>query len=143
MIPSPSPIEEDSSYVKDKAAKIAFLEKIISFVQSELNSPVHAQPKRIVSGLEPEKTCHFLQMLVVAATSHKQQERAETKDIDDEIKSLDEMPVAAEGSEKSNNETGNANRSDLISEILRVVTQRQRCGNEHHWLTYWSVGSSD
>ena len=32
------------------------------------------------------------------------------------------MPVAAEGSEKSNNETVNANRSELISEILRLVT---------------------
>ena len=52
-----------------KEAKRAFLRRVIGLVEARLNVKVEARPKKIIAGLEPERTCHFLQLLVVAATS--------------------------------------------------------------------------
>jgi len=54
--------------VKEKTDKILFLDKIIGFVEAALNTKIDASPAKIVSGLESEKTCHFLQLFVIAAT---------------------------------------------------------------------------
>ena len=60
--------EKISANIKDKHEKIAFLNKIIESIESILDVKIEARPAKIVSGLEPEKTCHFLQLLAVAAT---------------------------------------------------------------------------
>ena len=122
MFLSSSSTEEDSSNVKDKASKIAFLEKIIALIQSELNAPIHAQPKRIVSGLEPENTCHFLQMLVVAAISYKEQQRDEARDVDEGSISHDAIHISEEGCERNNTESVNnkANFDDAQREPIET-----------------------
>ncbi|GMI46905.1 hypothetical protein TrCOL_g2573 [Triparma columacea] len=59
----------DSKNVKEKAAKIQYLETIIQAVGSHLNTIVDARPAKIVAGLEADNTCRFLQLLALAATN--------------------------------------------------------------------------
>ena len=59
----------DSKNVKDKQAKIQYLERIIQAVGSHLNTIVDARPAKIVAGLEAENTCTFLQLLALAANN--------------------------------------------------------------------------
>ncbi|GMH58238.1 hypothetical protein TrST_g4541 [Triparma strigata] len=59
----------DSKNVKEKAAKIDYLEKIVKHVGAHLNTIVDARPAKIVAGLEAENTCRFLQLLALAASN--------------------------------------------------------------------------
>ncbi|GMH61171.1 hypothetical protein TrRE_jg12709 [Triparma retinervis] len=59
----------DSKNVKEKSAKIQYLETIIQAVGAHLNTIVDARPAKIVAGLEAENTCRFLQLLALAATN--------------------------------------------------------------------------
>ena len=58
-----------SSNVKDKASKLTFLDKVTRHVENVLNTDVDLSSKKVVAGLEPEKTCAFLRLLALAATS--------------------------------------------------------------------------
>mmetsp|Transcript_26930 Transcript_26930/g.72256 ORF Transcript_26930/g.72256 Transcript_26930/m.72256 type:complete len:443 (+) Transcript_26930:115-1443(+) len=59
--------ELDGKGMKDKGAKIAYLEKIIKLVGVVLNTLVDTKSAKIVAGLEPENTNRLLQLLAVAA----------------------------------------------------------------------------
>jgi hypothetical protein len=59
--------ELDSANVTEKQQKIDFLEKIIKFVGTHLNTLVEAQPLKIVAGMDAANTNRFLQLLAVAA----------------------------------------------------------------------------
>eukprot|EP00741_Cyanophora_paradoxa_P006117 tig00000944_g5932.t1 len=58
--------ELDSQNIKDKDAKVNYLNKIIDCVGIALGQNVPAKPLKIVAGLEPEATNSFLQMLAQA-----------------------------------------------------------------------------
>ncbi|XP_059149922.1 TRAF3-interacting protein 1-like isoform X2 [Physella acuta] len=58
--------EMNSENVKEKDAKIAFLQKAIDMVSAVNGKPVSAKPIKIVAGHEPEKTNEFLQALADA-----------------------------------------------------------------------------
>ncbi|KAG0559279.1 hypothetical protein M758_10G091500 [Ceratodon purpureus] len=58
--------EQISSNMKDKESKVAYLWKIVNCVGITLNAHVPARPLKIVSGMEPEQTNIFLQMLAAA-----------------------------------------------------------------------------
>ncbi len=60
----------ESSNVKEKQAKLQFLEKLIFFLENELSRSINVKPMKIVSGQEPEMTCYMLQIFTVLAT-HK------------------------------------------------------------------------
>jgi TRAF3-interacting protein 1 len=51
--------------------KVAWLTKIIDFVSAQSGSPVTANPKKIIAGLEPENTNQFLQLLGKTAGNAK------------------------------------------------------------------------
>ena len=53
--------------IKDKNAKMQFLEKIIRLVGIQLNTIVEARPAKIVAGLDAHLTNNFLQLLAVCA----------------------------------------------------------------------------
>jgi len=55
--------EMNSENVKDKEAKIAFLQKAIDCVGILIGETLAARPSKIVAGHEPEKTNEFLQAL--------------------------------------------------------------------------------
>ncbi|XP_058889436.1 TRAF3-interacting protein 1-like isoform X3 [Acipenser ruthenus] len=58
-----SELEMKSENVKDKEAKIAFLQKAIDVVIMVTSEPLSVKPGRIVSGHEPEKTNELLQAM--------------------------------------------------------------------------------
>ncbi|KAL8599770.1 hypothetical protein ACOMHN_040480 [Nucella lapillus] len=58
--------EMSSDNVKEKEAKIAFLQKAIDMVSAVLGQGVSAKPAKIVAGHEPERTNAFLQALAAA-----------------------------------------------------------------------------
>ncbi|KAL4635632.1 TRAF3-interacting protein 1-like isoform X3 [Arapaima gigas] len=58
-----SEVEMKSDNVKDKEAKIAFLQKAIDVVMLASGEPLSAKPARIVAGHEPEKTNELLQAI--------------------------------------------------------------------------------
>lgn len=53
--------ELNAKAIKDKDAKIAWLEKIFAFV-ADAGEPVEARSKKVVAGAEPELTNQFLQV---------------------------------------------------------------------------------
>jgi TRAF3-interacting protein 1 len=61
-----SPEELNSENVKDKASKVAFLQKAIDVVAFTLGRQVSCRPNKVVAGHEPEKTNEFLQLLAAA-----------------------------------------------------------------------------
>ncbi|CAG5130888.1 unnamed protein product [Candidula unifasciata] len=58
--------EMNSENVKDKDAKIAFLQKAIDMVSAVIGKDLSVRPAKIVAGHEPEKTNEFLQALTDA-----------------------------------------------------------------------------
>ncbi|CAM9393215.1 unnamed protein product, partial [Hapterophycus canaliculatus] len=68
--------ELDSSLVKAKAAKMAYLDKLIMLVGTSLNTLVDARPSKIVAGLEAENTNRMLQLLALAAVEKPDSSRA-------------------------------------------------------------------
>lgn len=63
--------EMDSTNINNKQNKIEFLEKLIRFLESELEISIDVKPSKIVAGLEAEKTRYLLQLFVVVATTPK------------------------------------------------------------------------
>eukprot|EP00638_Chattonella_subsalsa_P013319 CAMPEP_0117792410 /NCGR_PEP_ID=MMETSP0948-20121206/9421_1 /TAXON_ID=44440 /ORGANISM="Chattonella subsalsa, Strain CCMP2191" /LENGTH=677 /DNA_ID=CAMNT_0005622619 /DNA_START=115 /DNA_END=2148 /DNA_ORIENTATION=+ len=60
--------ELDAKGMKDKGAKISFLEKMIKCVGFQLGITVDARPAKIVAGLEAEHTNTLFQLLALCAT---------------------------------------------------------------------------
>ncbi|KAL3787054.1 hypothetical protein HJC23_011738 [Cyclotella cryptica] len=58
-----------SANIKEKQEKIDFLEKLISFLEAELQISIDVKASKIVAGLEAEKTRYLLQVFVVVATT--------------------------------------------------------------------------
>lgn len=58
--------EHDSSLLDTKEKKIQYLDKLIAFVALMLGRPIDVASKKIVAGLEPEKTNAFLRDVALA-----------------------------------------------------------------------------
>ena len=81
----------DSSKVKDKASKVSFLSKIVDHLEKDLGVTIDINPTKVVAGLEADKTRHFLQLFVIAATNHKllrSREKVESQQSENENISL-------------------------------------------------------
>jgi TRAF3-interacting protein 1 len=61
-----SPEEQDSAAIDTKEKKIAYLQKIIDFIQLLLGRQVDVNTKKIVAGSEPERTNKFLRDVAMA-----------------------------------------------------------------------------
>ncbi|CAM9475774.1 unnamed protein product [Ectocarpus fasciculatus] len=68
--------EMDSSLVKAKPAKMAYLDKLIMLVGNSLSTLVDARPAKIVAGLEAGNTNRMLQLLALAAVERPDSSRA-------------------------------------------------------------------
>jgi TRAF3-interacting protein 1 len=68
--------EMDSSKVTEKQQKLDFLEKAVRVVGTQLNTIVEAKPQKIIAGLDPQATNHFLQLLAIAAKYNPNSENA-------------------------------------------------------------------
>ncbi|KAG4068340.1 hypothetical protein HA402_007860 [Bradysia odoriphaga] len=60
------PNEMVSANIKDKDAKILFLQKVIDVVKISTKENVNAKPSKIVAGQEPERTNELLQLIGLA-----------------------------------------------------------------------------
>lgn len=56
-----------SSNIKDKEPKMAFLQKLITYLESKLNMSIDVHPGKIVSGFDAEKTNYVLQLFTVVS----------------------------------------------------------------------------
>eukprot|EP00316_Scyphosphaera_apsteinii_P004327 CAMPEP_0119305912 /NCGR_PEP_ID=MMETSP1333-20130426/6794_1 /TAXON_ID=418940 /ORGANISM="Scyphosphaera apsteinii, Strain RCC1455" /LENGTH=484 /DNA_ID=CAMNT_0007309105 /DNA_START=40 /DNA_END=1494 /DNA_ORIENTATION=+ len=61
--------ELQSAKIKEKEAKLSYLNKIIKCVEFASNSTIQIRPGKVVAGMEAENTNAFLQQLAKAATS--------------------------------------------------------------------------
>lgn len=52
--------ELDSAAIKDKAAKISFLDKLVALVGVSSGRHINVRPSKVVAGLEPEGTNELL-----------------------------------------------------------------------------------
>ena len=74
--------ELDSSNIKSKETKIAFLQKLLDYVIFKLRIPIDFRPNKVVAGLEPEKTCYFLQLLATLALHQRDVRKVNVKNND-------------------------------------------------------------
>ena len=127
-----APEEMVSSNVKEKAAKIAFLEKVISHVEGRLNIAVDVRAKKIVAGLEPDKTSRFLQLLAVAATANPSDSirstEVEEDDVQDVLNLTSESAFVTLTKEKDNKEGESSpaslsNEHGIIGSVAKVHDQ--------------------
>ncbi|TPX48258.1 hypothetical protein SeMB42_g00689 [Synchytrium endobioticum] len=101
--------ESNSANVTEKDAKVAYLQKIIDTVSLSTGVQVKANPTKIVSGLEPDETNAFLQLLgkavikkvdsteavrqVLAGSGRPPRSYQETEDVPDTEHQLSERPA--------------------------------------------------
>ena len=104
--------EYESSNVTDKASKLIFLDKTIKHIESKLDTTIDINPKKVVAGLEPEKTCGFLQQLAAAAVLPSVSKNAS----EDVCGSKDE-----EGATLINND----DKKDEIPDTLNLTSESQ------------------
>ena len=129
----PSETEKISTNIKEKSTKIAFLEKIIDFVESLLHVTVEARPAKIVSGLEAEKTRKFLQLFVVATSMPNNKKVEEVSECDaEEINDLetnveDNAAAYRKGKEKkTENQDTNTNEEHLFENMQEIPPDEQK-----------------
>ena len=60
--------EMDSSKVREKKSKVAFLTTLTAHIEHDLGVTMDLNPSKVVAGLEADKTRYLFQLLVVAAT---------------------------------------------------------------------------
>ena len=84
--------EMDSSKVKSKESKIRFLEKIRNFVSDRLGISIDLRPSKVVAGLEPEKTCHFLQLFALMASNEQTVNLISNEEFDEKDKEETQKP---------------------------------------------------
>ena len=109
--------EYDSSNITDKASKIAFLDKVTKHVEGKLDTTIDLNPKKVVAGLEPEKTCAFLQLLAAAAVLPPDNKDAEE---DNAIGSED-----GEGAILANNDGTAIAKEDDVPDTLNLTSESQ------------------
>ena len=123
--------------VKEKPSKIGFLEKIISAVEAVLKIPVEAQPLKIISGLESEKTCHFLQLLVISSTLNmKTINEDKIKDDKDDETSLEldtseaNKIVAISNPNKAEDSIGETTQDSILNHDPNQIIQTEPMSDE-------------
>lgn len=120
--------ELDSSNIKEKAAKIEFLTKIITCVSFCIGQEIDIRPAKIVAGLEPENTNLFLQHLARCATSNDIDVQAAVQ------RTLNgEAPGSARrsrGSSRGASRESKKNEAQAAEEAAREREKRERAAEE-------------
>ncbi|XP_066543925.1 TRAF3-interacting protein 1 isoform X7 [Amia ocellicauda] len=97
--------EMKSDNVKDKDAKITFLQKVIDVVIMVTGEPLSVKPARIVAGHEPEKTNELLQALGRCCLNKLSGEDAVKRVLAGEKPDLKGKPTTSKSQDKENRES--------------------------------------
>lgn len=106
--------------VKTKDTKIKFLDKIIEFLNLRLNMTIDLKPSKVVAGLEPEKTCHFLQLFGAYALNHKM-----TASLKVLTKSESKESPVVPSSQNQENVLNNMKMNEMSKEIAESKSTRK------------------
>mmetsp|Transcript_37601 Transcript_37601/g.81935 ORF Transcript_37601/g.81935 Transcript_37601/m.81935 type:complete len:745 (-) Transcript_37601:1327-3561(-) len=118
-----TPEEMVSSNVKEKSAKIAFLEKIIKHVEGRLHIAVDVRAKKIVAGLEPDKTSRFLQLLAVAATANPRDNARSTEVEEEDAQDVLTLTKEKDDKEGARNLASHPNEHGINGGVAKVHDQ--------------------
>ncbi|XP_068101401.1 TRAF3-interacting protein 1 [Hyperolius riggenbachi] len=123
--------ELKSDNVKDKDAKISFLQKAIDVVSLVSGESLSVKPARIVAGHEPEKTNEFLQALGKCCLNKLSSDDAVKRVLSGEkIEPKGKPPSSTKSQDKENRETKDEERrSHKEKEDRRESEIRERSGS--------------
>ncbi|XP_071482744.1 TRAF3-interacting protein 1-like [Diadema antillarum] len=122
--------EMDSQNVKDKDAKIAFLQKAIDVVAMVTGKSLSVRPSKIVAGHEPEKTNEFLQAIGVALSKKLDSADSVKKVLNGEKGgSSGKPPRPKKDEEKKSRETSGDKRNRDNKEKKSSSDNRDRSGS--------------
>jgi len=120
-----------SNAIVDKASKLAFLAKVVKCIEGKLNTSIDLNPRKVVAGLEPEKTCAFLQLLV-AASKISSDGKAATGDDDGRSKGTDdEVLPTDDGSDKKDGDVPDTLDLTSQSQFLPVANDSTLEDKQH------------
>lgn len=108
-----------SENIKEKEDKIAFLQKFISHISSELGENLNIKPSKIVAGIEAEKTNDLLQALALVL-ENKQNSNSQSKSNNSESKNnsnLHSSTKPAKNVIKKSALPGNMSKGNSVSKI--------------------------
>ncbi|XP_036401700.1 TRAF3-interacting protein 1 [Megalops cyprinoides] len=123
--------EMKSDNVKDKEAKIAFLQKAIDVVVLVSGEPLSVKPARIVAGHEPEKTNELLQAIGKCCLNKLSSEEAVRQVLAGDKPDLKGKPTSTKSQDKENR--GNRDRQRSQEEKMEIKdggTSRDRKDQE-------------
>ncbi|XP_075036533.1 TRAF3-interacting protein 1 isoform X2 [Mixophyes fleayi] len=120
-----------SDNVKDKDAKISFLQKAIDVVVLVTGEPLAVKPARVVAGHEPEKTNEFLQAIGKCCLNKLSSEDAVKRVLSGEKVDLKgKPPLSSKSQDKENREAKDEERrSQREKEDRRETEIRERSGS--------------
>ncbi|XP_071977598.1 TRAF3-interacting protein 1 isoform X2 [Engystomops pustulosus] len=123
--------ELKSDNVKDKDAKISFLQKAIDVVILVAGEPLSVKPARVVAGHEPEKTNEFLQAIGKCCLSKLSSDDAVKRILSGEkIDLKGKPPSSSKSQDKENREAKEEERrSHKEKEDKRETEIRERSGS--------------
>ncbi|KAM9305645.1 TRAF3-interacting protein 1 [Gastrophryne carolinensis] len=123
--------ELKSDNVKDKEAKIGFLQKAIDVVVLVTGDPLSVKPARIVAGHEPEKTNEFLQAIGKCCLNKLSSDDAVKRVLSGEKSELKgKPPSSSKSQDKENRESKDEDRrSHKDKEDRRETEIRERSGS--------------
>ncbi|KAG7463809.1 hypothetical protein MATL_G00180510 [Megalops atlanticus] len=123
--------EMKSDNVKDKDAKIAFLQKAIDVVMLVSGEPLSVKPARIVAGHEPEKTNELLQAIGKCCLNKLSSEEAVRQVLAGDKPDLKGKPTSTRSQDKENRGSRDRQRSqEEKMEIKDGGTSRDRKDQE-------------
>ncbi|KAM3916692.1 TRAF3-interacting protein 1 isoform 3-T3 [Leptodactylus fuscus] len=123
--------ELKSDNVKDKDAKISFLQKAIDVVVLVTGEPLQVKPARVVAGHEPEKTNEFLQAIGKCCINKLSSDDAVKRILSgDKVDLRGKPPSSSKSQDKENREAKDEERkSHKEKEDRRETEIRERSGS--------------
>lgn len=114
--------EMDSSKVREKKSKVAFLTTLTAHIEHDLGVNVDLNPSKVVAGLEADKTRYFFQLLVVAATKTRNLMPKMEIEMPEQVASLDiEGDLNATETEEEASFNHHQSKDDSTNELTKSI----------------------
>uniref|UniRef100_A0A8C6I2M1 TRAF3-interacting protein 1 n=1 Tax=Mus spicilegus TaxID=10103 RepID=A0A8C6I2M1_MUSSI len=124
--------EMKSENVKDKDAKISFLQKAIDVVMMVSGEPLAAKPARIVAGHEPERTNELLQLIGKCCLSKLSSDEAVKRVLAGDKGDSRGRAQRTSKAQEPNNKSGKEEESRTHKEDKRSSEAKERSASAEH-----------